>query len=162
MSRPGGAQVTLRPVTPADEAFLRRVYASSRADELAAVAWTQAQREAFCDLQFEAQRTDYLRRFPDSEHAVVLADGEPAGRVWVDANTDEVRLLDVTILPEHQGKGIGTTLLRRLQERARTAGVPLRHTVLTSNVGALRLYERVGFAVKDSTQTHHLMEWTAR
>lgn len=151
--------VALRLVTAADEPFLRTVYASSREDELAAVPWTDEQRAAFLDLQFRAQAADYARRFPSADQSVVLANGTPVGRVWVHQGDGELRLLDVTILTSARGRGIGTFLLRRLQERARASGVPLRHTVLTSNIAARRLYERVGFAVVDSTETHHLMEW---
>ncbi len=49
--------ITLRDETAEDDAFLREVYASSRADELALALWSQEQREAFLDSQFRAQHS---------------------------------------------------------------------------------------------------------
>lgn len=151
--------VSLRPVGAADEPFLREVYASSREDELAAVPWTPEQRAAFLDMQFRAQAQDYARRFPGAEHSIVLLDGDPVGRVWVDAGEVELRLLDITVLTVARGRGAGSEVLRGLQARAREAGVPLRHTVLATNVAAQRLYRRLGFVEIDATETHLLMEW---
>lgn len=151
--------VSLRPTGPDDEPFLREVYSSSREDELAAVPWTPEQRAAFLDLQFRAQALDYARRFPHGEHSIVLLDGEPVGRVWVNLDEVEVRLLDITLLTAARGRGAGSAVLWGLQERAREAGLPLRHTVLVTNVDAQRLYRRLGFVEIDATDTHLLMEW---
>lgn len=154
-------EIALRPVSPDDEAFLRALHASTRADELDMTGWSEQERAAFLDFQFRAQRDDYARRFPGAEHSIVLVRGEPAGRVWAHEGDGELRLLDISLLPDHQGRGVGTAVLRSLQDRARDAGLPLRHTVLTSNSGALRLYQRLGFEIVDSTPTHHLMRWQA-
>lgn len=154
-----GAHVTLRPVADGDEEFLREVFASSRAEELAALGWTDEQQAGFVDFQFRAQTSDYLRRFPGSEHSVVLVDGKPAGRMWVASQEGELRLLDLTMAPGSRGQGVGTLLLRRLQERAVREDVPLRHTVLVGNDAALRLYRRLGFVTVGTTGMHVLMEW---
>jgi ribosomal protein S18 acetylase RimI-like enzyme len=153
--------VGLRDVTDGDEPFLREVYASSREEELAAVPWSSLQRSAFLDMQFAAQAADYARRFPRARHELVLLDGAPVGRLWVNRDEDELRLLDITLLAPCRGLGVGSVVLRRLQREAAAAGLPLRHTVLTTNVGAQRLYERVGFVEVDRTETHILMQWQA-
>lgn len=75
--------VRLRPVTEADDEFLLAVYASSREDELAQVEWPEGMKEAFLRSQLDAQRTEYERRFPDAEYAVVLVGERPAGRIWI-------------------------------------------------------------------------------
>ncbi len=157
MARP--SVTTLRPVAPDDEPFLRRVYASTRADEMALVPWSDDEKQAFLDLQFDAQRTDYSARFPDSEHSIVLVDGEPVGRIWVGRWEDELRLLDIALLPEHRNAGTGSTLLRGLKEEAEAARLPLRHSVYKANEGALRFYERLGFTVIEDFEAYVLMEW---
>jgi hypothetical protein len=53
--------VTLRAATPDDEPFLRRLYATTRANELALVAWTADQKTAFVEMQL---RTATSRRAP--------------------------------------------------------------------------------------------------
>jgi ribosomal protein S18 acetylase RimI-like enzyme len=154
-----GSELSLRPAQPADETFLRRVYASTRADELAMVPWTPEEKAAFLDMQFTAQKTDYRARFPRSEHSIVLVDEVEVGRVWIDRGEDEIRLIDIALLPERRNGGTGTTLLRGLQAEASAADRPLRHSVYKQNTGALRFYQRLGFQVVEDFETYVLMEW---
>ena len=153
------AEITLRPVTPSDREFLRRVYVGTR-DDVQAVPWDDAQRRAFLDMQFEAQQTDYETRFPGAEHSIVLVDGVAHGRIWIDRRGDEIRLLDIALLPERRGHGTGRELLERLIAEARDAGLPLRHSVYKTNGAALRFYERLGFEVFEDYEMYVLMEWT--
>ena len=111
------------------------------------VPWTDQEKAEFVLMQFTAQSTDYSLRFPNGVHEVIMCDGEDVGRMWVDAGAVEIRLLDITIAPERRNQGIGRIVLERLKDRARTSGVPLRHSVATANTDALRFYERLGFAV---------------
>ena len=151
--------IALRTVTDEDEPFLRRVYASTREAEMAIVRWTDDQKAVFLDMQYRAQRISYRADYPESEHSVIERDGEPVGRIWVDRNDEEIRLIDIAILPDHRGQGIGSALLSRLLESARQARVPLRHAVLKTNTNALRFYQRLGFRVYDDIATHVFMEW---
>ncbi len=157
---PGGGTLALRPVTPADEDFLLAVYFSTRADELAQVEWAEGQEEAFVRWQFETQRREYEARFPDAEYSVVVIDGRPAGRVWVGRDAEQIRLLDIALLPEFQNRGAGTLLLRRLMDVARREGKALRHMVFVLNNDAHRFYERLGFVViEDFDGAYKHMEW---
>ncbi len=152
--------IALRSVTDDDDDFLRRVFSSTRGDVLAAPL-SADERDTFLDFQYRAQRSDYERRFPRAQHSIVLVEGEPHGRVWIDRNPDEIRLLDIALLPEHQGRGTGRVLLERLVDEARVAGRPLRHSVASNNPDALRFYRRLGFTVIDDLGMYMLMEWTA-
>ena len=153
------ANITLRPVTTGDQAFLFRAYAGTRLHELADLGWSDAQKHEFIDFQFRAQHADYTERFPDAEHSIVLRDGEAVGRVWIDRREEEIRLLDIALLPERQSQGIGGELLSRLQAEAGEAGKPLRHSVAKDNPDALRFYRRLGFTVVEDWGMHELMEW---
>lgn len=149
--------VELRPATPADRELLTAVYASTRTDELAAVAWSPAEREAFVLMQFDAQDRHYRSHFPHADYDVVVVDGRPAGRFYVDRGPGELRVLDVALLPMARGRGIGTRLLRDLLAEADAAGVPVRLHVETFNP-ARRLYERLGFTAAGQSGVHVLME----
>jgi ribosomal protein S18 acetylase RimI-like enzyme len=138
---------------------LLALYESTRAGEMAQVQWPDEQKQAFLRGQFEAQRTDYTTRFPDAEHSIVVVDDEPIGRVWVDRRAEEIRLLDIAILPQWQNAGVGRTLLEQLQQQASEADSPLRHSVHATNQDALRFYQRLGFVVVEDFETHVLMEW---
>lgn len=159
MERPA---ITLRAVTPEDEEFLFRVYAGTRAAEMALVPWSDEEKQRFLEMQFTAQQADYTTRFPDAEHAVILVDGEPHGRIWVHRRPDEIRLLDIALLPEHRNRGTGRVLLERLIADAGESGTPLRHSVYKTNEGALRFYRLLGFEVVEDFETYVLMEWVGR
>ncbi|HEX5706101.1 MAG TPA: GNAT family N-acetyltransferase [Pyrinomonadaceae bacterium] len=154
-----GARVSLRPVAPEDDEFLLGVYASTRDAELSQVEWAPGQREAFLRMQFDAQRGEYSARFPDAQYEVILLDGRPVGRFWVGRDDEQIRLLDIALLPEAQKQGVGTLLVGRLIEEARETGKALRHMVFLYNPEAKRLYERLGFEVIEDLGAYAHMEW---
>ncbi len=153
--------ITLRPVTPEDDEFLLEVYGSTRADELGQVEWAEGQKEIFVRWQFDLQRREYDARFPDARYEVVLIDGELAGRIWTGEDDEQIRLLDIALLPQFQKRGAGTILLRELMKEAARAGKLLRHMVFVLNNDANRFYERLGFVVIEDLDAYKHMEWRA-
>lgn len=151
------AGLSLRPATPDDDAFLRRVYESTRADELAALGWDDATRSAFLAQQFSAQAADYRRRHPDARFLVVELDGVPVGRLYLAESESTVYVLDIGLLPEHRGRGIGRALL----ERVVTEGKAVSLSVTRWNP-AQRLYLRLGFAVVAEDDVYLRMERPAQ
>jgi ribosomal protein S18 acetylase RimI-like enzyme len=152
--------VTLRPVRSDDEAFLLQVYAGTRLDELALAAWDESQRDAFLKLQFAAQQQHYQSNFPEAAHQVILLGDRPIGRLYVARNTDEVRILDIALLPEHQNSGVGSSIIKEILAEAAKAEKPVRIYVESFN-RSLRLFERLGFSSVQDIGTHILMEWRA-
>lgn len=153
----------LRPLGPADEAFLLRVYAGTRADELALTAWDDATREAFVRMQYRAQSTHYQQHWPDAEHVVIVlregASAHDVGRLWLDRGADAVHVLDIALLPERRGQGLGRLVLQQLMAEAWTQGRALTIYVETGNP-ARRLYDRLGFApVGPPDGLHQFMRW---
>jgi ribosomal protein S18 acetylase RimI-like enzyme len=149
-----------RPVTDADRPLLFQVYASTRADELKLVPWTEEQKLAFVRQQFEAQDTYYRENYRDTTWEVVLADGAPAGRIYVARWPQEIRVIDIALLPEFRGGGLGTRLLTEVLDEARTAGKPVRIHVEVMNP-ARGLYERLGFRQVADQGVYLMMEWNA-
>jgi GNAT superfamily N-acetyltransferase len=156
-----GDTVELRSVTEQDEQFLLAVYASTRHDELSQVAWEAGQKELFLRWQFNLQRSEYSHRFPDAAYHVIMVNQQPAGRIWVGADDEQIRLLDIALLPEFQNRGAGTALLRRLMDQALQTGKVLRHMVFVLNNDAHRFYERLGFTVIEDLGAYKHMEWSA-
>ena len=156
---PGGGTVELRPVTPDDDRFLLSVYESTRADELAQAEWAEGQKEMFLRWQFDLQRREYDARFPDAAYHLIVVDTQPAGRIWVGADNEQIRLLDIALLPEFQNRGVGTDLLQRLITHAANEGKVLRHMVFVLNNNAERFYERLGFKQIEEFGAYKHMEW---
>lgn len=156
---PNGGKLTLRLVTKDDELFLVDLYAGTRADELSQVEWAEGQREIFVRWQFDMQRREYDARFPDARYQLILIDGEPAGRIWVGQDEEQIRLLDIALLPQFQKRGAGTILLRELMKEAARAGKYLRHMVFVLNNDAHRFYERLGFVIIEDMGAYKHMEY---
>lgn len=152
-------RVALRPVRPSDEPFLLRVYAGTRAEELAPVPWSPEQKAAFVAQQFAAQTAHYARHYAGMSADVILVDDEPAGRLLVARWGDEIRIVDISILPEFRGRGAGTVVLRQLLGEAAAAGKRLSVHVEREN-RAVGLYERLGFQLVGEHSVVYLrMEW---
>lgn len=156
---PDGSKLTLRPVTQDDDPFLLALYASTREDELSQAQWLEGQREMFVRWQFDLQRREYDARFPDARYQLILIDDEPAGRIWIGADEEQIRLLDIALLPQFQKRGAGTVLLQALMKEAEEAGKFLRHMVFVLNNNAHRFYERLGFVVIEDVGGYKHMEW---
>ena len=148
----------LRTVTPEDEQFLRAVYASTRSEELARVPWSDEQKRAFIDMQFAAQDADYRRNYPDAQYSIIEVQGVPAGRLYVDRGSKEIRIIDIALLPDHRRAGIGTSLLRALQDEARATSKTLTIHVEKFNP-ALKLYYRLGFQQIEDKGVYLFLEW---
>jgi ribosomal protein S18 acetylase RimI-like enzyme len=148
----------LRPINPTDTEFLARVYASSRAEELAVTGWSEAQKAVFCRSQFDAQSAYYEENYPRAAFQIIERNGWPVGRLYVDRWEKEIRIVDITLLPEFRGSGIGTKLLHNLQEEARSAGKSLTIHVERFN-RALGLYQRLGFEQVEDKGVYLLMKW---
>ncbi len=158
-SSPENSQfISLRAVCPGDEDFLFHLYATTREEELALVPWDDAQKNAFLRMQYAAQKSDYELRLREAEHSIVHRDGVPVGRIWIHRSSDEIRLLDIIIAPEHRNSGIGSFLLRSLIAESKKDGRPLRHMVHLGNTSAIRLYQRLGFTIVGEAGMHYLME----
>ncbi|HEY6141212.1 MAG TPA: GNAT family N-acetyltransferase [Thermoanaerobaculia bacterium] len=156
--RAAGA-VTLRPATDADYDFMRRLYHSTRAEEMQHFPFSDEQKAFFLDQQFAAQYEHYGIHYPTCERNVVESGGVPIGRLWLDEWRDQIRLVDIALMPEWRGSGVGSLLLHGVLGRGRKAGKPVTIHVEAYNP-ALRLYQRLGFVQVDTNGVYLLMRWT--
>jgi len=152
--------IRLRAATPADEAFLLELYASSRGDDLRGLGWDEKRISEFLEMQYEAQQRFFDSEYKGANDQIILREDTPLGRLMVDRREHEIRCIDVALLPEYRNAGIGTLLLRQLQEEAHRGRKPLRVQIIRFN-RAVNLLERLGFARTSETGTHFQMEWMA-
>jgi len=158
--RAAGAGCRFRRITDADLPFLARLYASTRAEELAAAPWTEEQKAAFVQAQFEAQHAHYQKYYPNADWLVIAHQGQDIGRLYIERWPSQHRIIDIALLPEHRGKGFGAVLLRDLMDEAATAGKAVSIHVEKLNP-AMRLYRRLGFATEEDKGVYDLMRWSA-
>ena len=151
-------KTSLRPVTAEDETLLFEIYCDGRAHEVAQVPWTDAQKEAFLRMQFTAQTNHYRDYYSGSEHNVILLDNVPVGRVQVTREEDRIEILDITILEQYRGQGIGTPIIKEIMDRAASANLPVTIHVETFNP-SVSLFRRLGFDVKQDDGVNLLFQW---
>jgi ribosomal protein S18 acetylase RimI-like enzyme len=150
----------LRPVTEFDRELLLRTYASTRADELAQVDWSQADKARFIESQFDAQAKHYADVYPDGEYDVIeTPQGEAIGRLYMHRGRSDLRVIDITLLPEWRGQGLGCRILDDvLDEAAATQRTVSIHVEIFNP--AQHLYERLGFVPIETRGLYRLMQWT--
>jgi ribosomal protein S18 acetylase RimI-like enzyme len=150
--------ITLRERTAADHEFLGALYASTRAQELAPVPWPDDAKRAFLGQQFQAQTVHYDNHYSRAEFLVIERERRPIGRLYVERRDDDIHVIDISLVPEACGHGLGTELLVGLQREARGAGKTVSIYVEKLNP-ALRLYRRLGFEQSEDTGVYFGMIW---
>ena len=93
------------------------------------------------------QRAEFARRFRSYTVSVVESDARPIGGLFLEHGPDAIFIHEIQLLPECQGRGIGTAIVQAVCEQAATRGVPVELSVVPANYRAQRLYERLGFEV---------------
>lgn len=133
----------LRPALPADVDFEHFLYASTREDlrPLGPEVF-----DGLVGMQFRAQSMSIRLDHPNADRQIVVVDDAPAGRIIVDESGEQIQVVDVALLPEYRGQGIGTSLLRGVLAQADRMGRSIAlHVEKQSR--AVRLYERLGFLI---------------
>lgn len=153
-------KVALRPATPADTPALLEIYGSTRADELAMTDWDDERKRAFVKQQFEAQDAYYRANYVNASYDMIVVGGKPAGRLYTARWPDEIRIMDIALLPPFQRRGAGRLLLTALQKEAGANGRALRIHVERFNP-ALSLYAKLGFRMIEDRGVYLFLEWTS-
>lgn len=140
----------LRPETPDDSAFLFDLFRLTHGTHLAMFP------EPMIRMQFDAQRTHYRGTFPQAHFEIITLGEVRIGRLVTDRGPARIRLVDVALLPEYQGRGMGSAVIRNLQQ----ANLDITLSVQVGSP-ARRLYERFGFAIIEDRGIYLEMEWRA-
>lgn len=160
-SRPASVNtITVRDEKPSDEAFLYELYASTRQDELEAAGWPPEMRGGFLTLQFRARQQGYRTAFAGAEFQIILVDGVNAGEIIIHRAPEELRVVDLVLLPQFRNAGVGGSLLKRLLGESSATRKPVRLKVDRGS-RAERLYRRLGFTRISETELYQEMEWRA-
>lgn len=147
----------LRPITDADLEFLFQLYASTRACEKELVAWGDQAWEAFMRMQFNLQHRQYLQNYAQPSFDVIILGDTAVGRLYVNRGAEEIRVVDISLLPEYQGRGIGGALLRRILREGDELGIPVTLHVERNNP-VLAFYRRLGFQEGRAAEVYCFMK----
>lgn len=156
MRLPGG--ISIRPQRESDALFIERLFRSVRAD-LQLIDGDRDLIEEIIVMQLNAQTSGYGGSFPNALYFIVEKLGEPIGRLTLDFGDNEVRIIDVALIPEMRGKGFGSVILQALQQVSGAIGAPLSLAVDSANLVAKQLYLRLGFRTVMIQPPHEFMTW---
>lgn len=150
--------ITLRNVTDKDRSFIKQLYRITREQEMAGTGWTDAQKEQFCLMQSMAQEAHYTNVFPEAVRSIILFEDRPAGRLYISDTAEEVRLIDIIVLPQYRGKGIAAKIVTDITGKASAENKFVSIHVLKGNTAKL-LYEKLGFKKISEKPGYDYMEW---
>ena len=150
--------LSFRPATEDDLPFFAALYASTREEEMAQSGWPPELQRAFLQQQHEAQHAHYANVYAEAERLVVLHGGEAIGRLYLSEWPSQIRIVDISLVPDARGRGLGDALLRDLQADAASRGKGVSIHVEKFNP-ARNLYVRLGFELVEDKGIYDLMMW---
>lgn len=150
--------LSLRPMNASDNAFIETLYRSTR-DDLRMLDAEDDFIEEFISFQRRAQTEGYGDMFPNAMYFVAEYHHERIGRVVLDFGQNEIRVVDIALIPAARGKGFGGQILQAVQMTAGKVMAPVTLTVRFDHLRAKQLYERLGFTVEEAQIPYERMVW---
>lgn len=147
-----------RTIHEGDMDFLKKVYRSTRETELNLTSWNEQQKSNFISQQFEAQHQYYTENYTGAHFTLILVGEQRAGRLYAVEWPDEIRIIDLTLLPEFRGKGYGSQILRSILDHGATNRKKVGIHVERTNP-AMKLYDRLGFLIQEDKGVYQFLEW---
>jgi ribosomal protein S18 acetylase RimI-like enzyme len=141
------SDLTLRKASMADYEFLYRLHKDALKPYI----------EKTWGWEEEWQIKHFREHFDPAIRKIIQVQGEDIGCISVQDQGDSLFIAYIAILPTYQRRGIGTYLIRNIIQEAEKRKIPIRIQTLKVNP-ARELYERLGFRITGSTETHYLME----
>ncbi len=148
----------LRPVTDQDLDILRTIYASTREDEMRMTGWNADEIRNFLTMQFNTQHRYYQSTYANDSFQLIMVGDAVAGRLYLGRWPEEIRIIDITLLPAFRGQGIGHRLLHDVQLEATAKHLQISIHVEKNNP-AQRLYARCGFMITADAGVYWRMDW---
>jgi ribosomal protein S18 acetylase RimI-like enzyme len=149
----------LRREEPDDAAFLKQLFYAVRSPEFGAAGWPEEQMRDFLAIQERMQWTHYDRTYKRLERWIAEKNGRPIGRLYLATEPDALRVVEISIMPEDRGRGLGRELLRGVLEQASAAGLDVVLSVDRGNP-AEDLYRRMGFETVRDEGMKTGMRWS--
>jgi ribosomal protein S18 acetylase RimI-like enzyme len=137
----------LRPASAQDRDFLFELNRAALGRYVDATwGWDEDAQIAYFDANFD----------PSTRDVIQIGDTD-IGMLAVEETAESIYIAGISLLPEWQSRGIGSSILRSLIERSAATEKVLTLQVLHTNPRAIKLYESCGFVPTAETETHLLM-----
>lgn len=142
----------LRPASESDCEFLLMLHCITLHDVIEATwGWDEAW-----------QQTDFNRRFAVQEVSIIQVMDHDVSGLWLEWQSDALYIHEIQVVPDYQGKGLGTVVIREVIGQAAGRMLPVALSVVPANPRAQHLYERLGFVVTRVESPFMLMRHDAK
>jgi RimJ/RimL family protein N-acetyltransferase len=148
--------LSLRPVTTADDPFLRFLNAQERGAPYAGLGLPDTLLEKILATHLRAQTDGYVAQYRRAEQLMIHREGEPIGRLWLTLEPaplgQGLRIIDMVLREEVRNNGIGRDILCSLVDSARSIGIArVTLSAFAANERAIKLCKRIGFRLVGGT-----------
>lgn len=152
--------MTARPAGRGDKDFLAKMYKDNR-DDLRMADAAPDYIEGVIDMQLEAQTSGYGAQFPNAVYLILEKNGSRIGRITLDIQPVELRLVDLDFIKKAQGKGFGSSILLWLMKAAAQTKRPLLVPARRDDFAMGRFLTKYGFVEDESMSddTMARMSW---
>lgn len=148
--------VSYRQFTDADLPFVTDLYASTRREEVAMTGWPPEMQAGFLAQQAAAQHSHYSIHFADAEWLIIVRGGLDVGRLYLHEVPGDLNIVDISLLPESRGQGVGGAILADVLDQARERGCGVTIHVERNNP-ARSLYARLGFEMVEEGEIYDFL-----
>ena len=149
--------ITFKTIEDKDQSFIEKVYRGTREKELLFTYLTEAQKTNFILMQLKAQLADYKMNYEGATYQIIVYNKKSVGRLYLWETENNIRVLDISLLPEYQGRGIGTEILSNIIMSAKLKNKLVSLHVAKNNP-AKNLYLRLGFKKNSEDLMNYYME----
>ncbi len=142
--------IQLIPAEEQDRTFFRKAHHIAYRPVIESMfGWDEKAQDNYADKDFDER----------SPH-IILFENQKAGVIGWQDKPDYIWFGPIFILPEYQGNGIGSILVKQFMDRANTENISLKLQTLKMNLGAKKLYEKLGFKVILESDIYWQMEYS--
>jgi ribosomal protein S18 acetylase RimI-like enzyme len=152
--------ISLCPIEPKDNEFLLRVFKESRPDLNLINDISEEQRESIILEQFKMEKQQLEQIYPNAEFSIIKLNEEPIGRIYIYYGETTNRIVEIGLLEDYRGLGIGQRLMTTVIGNATKMKKNVRLQVAWFNQRAYKFYERIGFKVIENQEVFFEMEYT--
>ena len=141
------AELRYRPTIDTDGPALFRLFQQLHAAEIATLAADATTRAALASMQYVEQRLRTSAEFPDAVDIAIERGGALCGRMVTVMRDGGIQLIQLGVLVEHRGHGIGTLAMHRIARIAEEHGCPIWLRADATSGECRGFLERVGYSV---------------
>ncbi|WPC43959.1 GNAT family N-acetyltransferase [Clostridium sp. JS66] len=145
-----GINISIEVLEAKHEDMLLKIFKESRQDLTWISGITEEQKESIIAQQFMMEQQQLMEMYPEAQLNIITMDGKPIGRLYIYYGKTVDRILEIGLLEEYRGRGIGrkivTTVVGNAVEKEKTVSLQ----VAWFNQGAYAFYEKLGFKVVEN------------